>query len=422
MHLHELLNDATLSRRITRKILWIITFTVLLIFGLFHLNTVLLLLNNVLRLFQPFLTGIAIAFVLNVLVKLYEERVFGALKQKDTPLWNKIGRAVCVFLSIITIVLIFTGLIRYVVPELINSTHILTEYININAPIFVKQITLWANQTLLDFSVTSEQLQTMGLDWASLISRATQFTTDFMTSLLSITVNFASGIISFVMSFIFALYMLFDKEHLIGALKRILYAFLPEKHASSAIHVGSLANRIFTGFVTGQVTEAVIIGLLCYAGLSILRLPYALLISVIISLTALIPILGAYLGGCVGALILLIVNPIYALWFLIFLIALQQFEGNLIYPRVVGTSIGLPGIWVMLSILVWGNLFSVPGILIGVPATSVLYTLLRTATKERLEEKGISNEEVMTGISPAEPAKLDTTTEAPAEDSSNPNG
>ena len=173
--------------------------------------------------------------------------------------------------------------------------------------------------------------------------------------------------------------------------------------------MGSLASNIFSGFVTGQVTEALILGCLCYLGMSIIRLPYALLISVIVSLTSLIPILGAYLGGAIGAFILLIIDPLYCLWFLIFLVILQQVEGNLIYPRVVGTSIGLPGIWVLLAILVCGNLWGIPGILMGGPLCSVVYTLLRTATRDFLQKKGITDLQVEKNClaAPAD-ASLDT--------------
>ena len=183
--------------------------------------------------------------------------------------------------------------------------------------------------------------------------------------------------------------MLAGKEKLLRNLKRVLFAYQPEERAEKIVEIASLSNRIFTGFVTGQLLEAIILGVLCYIGMSIFGFSYPPLISTLVALTAIIPILGAYLGAGIGGFLLLLIDPMQCLWFLLFIVILQQIEGNVIYPRVVGTSIGLPGLWVLLAVVVCSDLFGVVGILLGVPAASVLYTLLRVNTTHRLRQKRI---------------------------------
>ena len=390
MKLKEWIDDPKCTQKTLKTAMLLIAFTVALVYVVFHLEQAGGFLNAVFTLFSPFLVGIAVAFVLNVLLRLFEDRIFAALKRRNSKVWQRCGRAVCVLLTFIVVFLILSAIIFFVVPELVRSVRVLTDAI----PGYAKSFTEWLNWVLTKFDLEQFKDAVTKINWTSMLSQASQITTDVVGSVATATMGVASGVFTFVMSLIFSVYMLFSKEKLLKNLKRVLYAFLPRKRAQKLISVGSLANSIFSGFVTGQLTEALILGCLCYLGMSIIQLPYALLISVIVSLTSLIPILGAYLGGAVGAFILLIINPMYCLWFLIFLVILQQVEGNLIYPRVVGTSIGLPGIWVLLAILVCGNLWGIPGILMGVPLFSVIYALLRTATRDLLQRKGISEREV----------------------------
>ncbi len=238
-----------------------------------------------------------------------------------------------------------------------------------------------------EYDLTFVQDFLTGFNWTTLLSDATKFTTDFLASLFNVTVNLASGLFSAIMGFIFSVYMLFGKERLIRGAKDSLRAFLPERAARIAGRVGRLTNRVFFSFVQGQLTECVILGVLCYVGMSILRLDYALLISSVVALGALIPILGAYIGAGVGAFILLLVHPIDALIFLIFLVILQQVEGNLIYPRVVGSSIGLPPLWTLFAVMFWGGVLGIVGIWIGTPVTAVVYRLFKTEVYARLRKR-----------------------------------
>ncbi|WP_101697634.1 AI-2E family transporter [Clostridium minihomine] len=391
MNWEEILSDPKLWKMIRRKLLFIILFTVGLIFALFHLDHVSSLVSYVLAVFGPFLVGICIAYVLNILVRIFEEKIFAPLNKKGWKFWLKIRRGISILLAFSVLSLFLNVIIVFIVPEFISSLHFFSD----NLPSYIKQFSNWITEIVNRFNQDASTQDLFKIDWTKPLERVTKTVSDLAGSLVSVTISVASGVISFILSIIFSIYLLFGKERLLRNIRRVLYAFFPKERVQKIVAVGSLANRIFKGFVTGQMTEAVIIGTLCYIGMMVMGLPYAILISVVISITSLVPILGAYLGGAVGAFVLLMIDPIYSLWFLIFLILLQQFEGNVIYPRVVGSSIGLPGLWVMLAILICGNLFGIGGILLGVPLFSVFYALLRQETALKLDEKGITEEEVM---------------------------
>lgn len=391
MKLEDMLSNSELSKTIFRKVLLVITFTIVLIFAIFHLDQVINLLKAGLSIISPFLIGIVIAFVLNILIKNLENKVFASLNKKNYKLWNKCRRGVCILIAFILVMVFATAIIFFVLPEFARSLKILVD----NAPQYIEKFTIMVDDFMKNFNVTQEKIGLLGIDWSSILSKVTNITTDFVGSLFDITMGVTSGLISFLMSIIFAIYMLFSKEKLLKNLRKFLYAFLPARIAKRTIEIGGLANSIFARFVSGQFTEALIIGVLCYLGMSILGLPYALLVSTIVCITSIIPIFGAYIGGFLGGFILLIINPVSCLIFVIFIVLLQQFEGNLIYPRVVGTSIGLPGMWVMLAIFVFGDLFGIGGILLGVPTASLIYFLLREAVGNRLKKKEISEKQIM---------------------------
>ena len=366
--LEEFFANKKLLRKIIKKILLIITFTVALIFALFNFDRVWGFITGAISLAAPFFIGIAIAFVVNVLLKFYEEKAFAFLNKRNGRIWKKIRRGVCIFLSFLTFVLVIGGIILFVVPELVNSVKVLTD----NAPSYINRLMQETTKLLEKWNVTQEQINALKLDWSSILTQATQVTTNFMGSVFNITVNVANGIFIMAMSFIFCMYMLVNKEKLTTNLKRVMYAYLPNRVAKRTIDVAILSNKIFSNFVRGQLTEACIWFFLIYLGMTVLRLPYALLISAIVALCSLIPIIGPYISMFTAGFILLLVNPWHTLTYLIFFLILQQIEGNLIYPRVVGTSIGLPGIWVLLAIILCGNLFGMVGILLGIPTFSVI--------------------------------------------------
>ena len=337
----------------------------------------------------PLLCGLVIAYVLNVFVHFFEDIVFRPFKNAKGKLWLKVKRPLAVLLAYLVVLLVVAFIAFFIIPGVVESMSVLGETLQKTLPETYQRALAWVTDFAQKHDLTFVQDFIKNFNWNGLITNVSQFTTDFVGSLVSVTVNVANAVFIFVMGFIFSVYMLFGKEKLLRGVKSTLLAFLPEKTSRRIARVGAVANQVFFAFIRGQLTECVILGTLCYIGMSILGLDYALLISSIVALGALIPILGAYIGCISGVLILLLIHPIDALIFLIFLLCLQQLEGNLIYPRVVGSSIGLPPVWTLFAVLFWSGLLGIPGILIGTPTTAVIYRLVRTSVRERLREKEI---------------------------------
>lgn len=399
MNLPELLTNRRFTKRLFRSVLAILLIGIAVIFGLFNTEKLLAVLNTLVAVFYPFFLGICIAFVLNVILKMYEEHVFAFLNRKNFKLWNRCRRMVCIALTYLTVFAILAAVVLFVLPELYQSL----QKFFANIPGYLRSVGVWATEQLHKLNIDTTQIDLLNVDWPSVITQASQMASDFMGNfyniMVSIATSVASGMFTFVMSMIFSAYMLSQKEHLLRGARRILYAFLPVHRVRRIIEISAITNRIFSGFVAGQLTESLILGCLCYIGMSIIGLPYALLISTIVCVCSLIPLLGAYISLFTGAFILLLSTPWGSfpwdsLWFVVFLLALQQFEGNIIYPRVVGTSIGLPGIWVLLAVIVCSGLMGIGGILIGIPATSVLYALFTQSVKNRLASRHIGSAQI----------------------------
>lgn len=395
MKLENFIKDEMFGKSFTKRMMFLVVFIVILVYGVFHVQEVIALLYSGVKMLAPFIIGIVIAFVVNIILKLFEEKVFSSLNKKNGKIWQKSKRGICILLSYIVIILFLVFVMFLIIPEVANSLNkIIT-----SAPAYAKETSTFilnlVNSLQLPRDVV-KQIESffMNLDWNSIISTVTTLTGNIATSIISITVGITSGAFTFFMSIIFSIYMLASKEKLILNAKRLLYAFVPKKVAVKAVSVGSMANDIFAKFVSGQCTEAIILGSLCYLGMSILRLDYSVLISVMLAVFSLVPIFGAFIAAGLGVLLLLLVKPISALVFLIFYIILQNIEGNLIYPRVVGNSVGLPAIWVMLSLTVMGSIFGFVGMLIAVPTFSVLYSVIKQESFKRLKKKNISTNEI----------------------------
>ncbi|MEG1687381.1 MAG: AI-2E family transporter [Angelakisella sp.] len=336
--------------------------------------------SGILGLLSPFLLGLVLAFMINVPMSQVERLLFSKVKQGKR-------RAFVRMLSLVITLALVVGLIFVVlflvVPELARSITVLGNSI----PGYLDQASKWAMQMSAEYPELFGSLSQLQLDWNSLLSTAMTFIQQGMSGLLSSTVGIAAGVFSGVFSFflavIFAIYTLLQKEKLHQQLIRVLQAFLPEQRCSRLLYISGLTNRAFTSFLSGQCLEAVILGTLFFVTLSILRFPYALLISVLTGFTALIPIFGAFIGCAVGAFLILMIQPMQAVWFIILFIVIQQLEGNLIYPKVVGGSIGLPSIWVLLAVTVGGSAMGIAGMLLFIPICSVLYTLLWEAVDRR---------------------------------------
>lgn len=338
----------------------------------------------------PVLGGMALAYILNVFVHFFEDIAFKPFEKSKSKVWAKLKRPVSVTLAYVVMLLVIVFVICFIIPSLADSMSVLTLTIQKNVPVYANKIMTLANEIAQKYDLQYMQDYLKGFDVSSLFTMlgdATKFTTDVLTHVFNVTANLASGVFSVVMGVIFSVYMLSGKERLIRGIKDAVRAFIPKRAAVVVAKVARLSNQVFFSFIRGQLTECVILGVLCYIGMSLLGLDYAMLISSVVALGALIPILGAYIGAAMGAFILLLVHPIDAVIFVAFLVILQQVEGNFIYPRVVGSSIGLPPIWTIFAVTFWGGVLGIIGIWIGTPLTAVFYRLFREQVYTRLGRK-----------------------------------
>ena len=345
-------------------------------------------LQALLSLASPFLLGCAIAFILNVPMRAVERHLGSGGKRLA-----KLRRPVAFMLTLALVagVLALAGLV--VVPNLGEAASSVAE----QAQSFFTQLP----ERLAELEARLPELQmalaSLEVDWTSLSNKALEMLQSLGKTLVnsgvggvlsgvSIVGSVVSGVSTFVIGLVFAIYLLLQKEKLGGQVRQCLYALLPER----VLEIAALSNRTFSSFLSGQCLEAVILGTMFAVSMAIFRTPYALLVGVLIALTALIPIVGAFIGCGVGALLILLVNPIQALLFIVLFLVLQQVEGNLIYPHVVGSSVGLPSIWVLAAVTVGGKLMGIIGMLLFIPLCSVLYALFRQYVKDRLSGKKIS--------------------------------
>ena len=300
----------------------------------------------------------------------------------------------CLALSVILVLGMISAMFLIIIPEIKSTITLISD----SMPEYVQETEAWIARVSDFLRAHGIDVPKYDIDIAKIADRITKSLSNMGASLFNMTVNATTSIVSSIydvlLSFVFAIYLLAQKEKLISQGQRILYAILPDKHYERLTGILRLSNHTFSSFVSGQLTEAVILGVLCFIGMLLFRMPYAAAASILVGFTALIPLLGSFIGTGIGAFLILFVDPPKALGFILFIIVLQQLEGNLIYPRVVSSSFGLPPMWVLLAVTVGGGLFGIPGMLVAVPITSICYTLLGQKTHRRLAARGIREEEL----------------------------
>ena len=383
-----------LSKTTMKRIMLLITFTVLLLVGVQRMDVVLGALGFLWGILSPMFVGAALAFVLNVPMSALERRLFPRTGGEKTKKGKKgvspaLARAVCLLLTFLLLALVILLLVLVVVPQLAESIASLGGYVAAAAGRFAA----WAEKQFAAYPEITSRLENLSINWAELAKNLWDFLTTGVGSVVSTTISATMRVFSAIsagfISFIFAIYLLLQKEKLGLQCRKALYALLPKRGADETIRVCSLSHKVFSSFITGQCVEAVILGAMFFVSMTILRIPYALLVGCLIAVTALIPIVGAFIGCIVGAFLLLMVSPMQALFFVVLFLILQQVEGNLIYPHVVGSSVGLPSIWVLVAVSVGGSLMGIAGMLVFIPLTSVLYALFREFVYQRLQAKGL---------------------------------
>lgn len=339
----------------------------------------------------PLILGCVMAYVLNILMVRLERIYF---PKSNSTLVLKSKRPVCITLSLAILFLIVFFVLYLVIPQVVDCFVIISK----DVPQAVDKIISFMIEKSDELPALQKQLTELDLDWGSIFDKISSGlmtgTKGFLTSATTIVGSFVGAVVNVVIGLIFSLYVLACKEDVGDKLNRVLKAFLKKNVYEKLSYVGKVVHQCFSSFIVGQVTEAVILGTLCALGMSLLRLPYAGPIGALVGLTALIPVFGAYIGAAFGVFMIITVDPRQALLFLIYLVILQQVEGNLIYPKVVGSSIGLPGIWVLAAIMIGSGLGGVVGMLLGVPVAASAYKLLRNATKKREEQNGMKADNV----------------------------
>ncbi|MGM9834511.1 MAG: AI-2E family transporter [Bacilli bacterium] len=364
-----------------KRIMIIVAFGVILFWGLNNLGTIGHFLLKVWKLFTPFVIGAVIAFILNLPCTKIENFL-----KKHIKKYNKsLIRAISIVLSLVIFLAIIVLICFLLIPELIENIELLIDVI----PGFIKDKEEWAVSLLESYPELQDKIIETFSDSTTINSIMVTVLNYFVNSFFNIITGIVSGIVTFVTAIVFAIYALSQKEYLARGFKKILYAYTKKEVADKVIEIADLANRTFTNFISGQCFEAIILGCIFFVVMTIMKLPYALIISVLISFTALIPMFGAMIAACVGAILIAVINPVQALLFIIVFLIIQQIENNFIYPKVVGNSVGLSAMWTLIAVMVGGSLMGITGMIIGLPLASIIYAILRSETNNIINKKKI---------------------------------
>jgi predicted PurR-regulated permease PerM len=364
--------------RRAKWLIGIIAVCIVIYAGVQNIGTVGKVVGGLFNLIFPLILGLILALILNVPLRPLEKHFF----PRSNQAWvKKIRRPCCILIALLIILSVLTGVLLLVVPELVSAIGVLGE----SVVDVINSAQDWSLQHDLAETPVGSFLMKLELNWnaiqSSLFEWAKGGVADILGTTASVIGTLAGRVINFTVALVFAIYILSGKERLKGQAVRLIHAWVPEKFSETVLHVGAVFGDAFRKFVAGQTIEAIILGSLCFLGMWIFRFPYAPMIGALVGVTALVPMLGGLIGGFVGALMILPESFTKAILFVVFLVILQQLEDNLIYPRVVGSSMGLPAIWVLAAITVGGSMGGVVGMLFSVPVASALYRLLREATE-----------------------------------------
>lgn len=371
------------NRKNVRMILLIIAFAVVLYTAAQNLASVYGAVKTVWNVFGVVITGLAMAFVLNVPLKLFEDRVFYGMSEDRRPLVRRLRRAVSLVCALVVSLGVIVILIAVVLPQL---TQTVTE-VATRLPEYISAVVNWINEFLAKFDIEIEALKEFTVDWEKVFKDLSTYLKEgnVINTATDVGTAAASTVMNTFLGLVVAVYVLAQKERIGRFARRCIDAFLPKRASSAISRVASMASETFSSFVAGQLADSCILGILCYICMLIFRFPYPEVISVVIGVTSLVPMVGSFIGEVIGALLILIVSPLKALLFVIMVLAIQQVDGAFIYPRIVGKSVGLPGVAVFCAVIVGGNIAGVLGAVMGVPVCAVLYALLKEAVASRLE-------------------------------------
>mgnify|MGYP000011247228 FL=1 len=381
-----------LDPKTTKKILFFIAFGAVCFAAVTNFEKLISVLGGVISVFRPVITALCIAFVLNVLLSALENKAFAFMDKSKRGFVKKAKRPLCLTLTYLIALGLIVLLISVIIPDVIDTCVNLAEKL----PALMNDVRVFTEDTLEKFNLSQNFIPNIEIDWTKAAGTIKDYLVNYSDrifgSAYSFTTSVFSGVYNTVFSVMISVYILACKEKIGRFTVKCIDAFAPKKAAAAVYHVSSLTYGCFAKFIGGQLTESVILGVLCFIGMTVFRFPNATVISVFICATSLIPIVGATLGVIVGFLLIFISSPVKALLFIVFFVVLQQLEGSLIYPRVVGKSVGLPGVIVVCAVLVGGNIGGIFGALVSVPTSAVLYILLKEAVERRTPKENTENE------------------------------
>lgn len=376
-----------LSKDNMKKIMLLIVFTILILVGVTNVDKVWGVIKILLNIIFPFILGGAIAFIINMPMRCIEKNIFRRGSEKYQKAVKKIARPVSLVLSLVLILAVVVLVFFVVVPQLGDTVIRLSNDIRQ----FWPQVQEWAIRLFEDNPEVVDWINSIEINWDKIVQGGIEFLKTGAGTILGSTYSVAKTIVSaatnFVIAFVFAVYIVLQKEKLSVQVSKIMYAFLPEKVVKKIQAVCLLTHKTFSNFLTGQCLEAVILGSMFFVVMVVFSFPYPLLVGVLIAFTALIPIFGAFIGCFVGTFLILMENPMQAIAFVAIFLILQQIEGNLIYPHVVGSSVGLPSIWVLVAVTLGASVMGIVGMLVFIPLLSVIYTLFRGYVYKRLKSR-----------------------------------
>ena len=381
-----------LNKNTILKILGIISFAVILCVSLVNFGEVLKWLGFLWTVAFPFVLGGTIAFCVNIPMSFFEKKIFGNIvdsnkENRSTKIRKALARPISLFLTVVCILIVVAIIVVVLVPQLTATF----ESVRQTMIAFMPRAQAWLEMLFEGNTDIVEFIDSIEIDWGNILQNVKDFVFSGAGSVLSYTMNATVQAVNFVtttfISVVFSIYILTQKETLARQFTRLLQAIFREKVVEKICYVAALSHRTFSRFITGQCLEACILGSMFFVAMLVFRFPYALLVGILIGVTSLIPIVGGFIGCFIGAFLILMVNPMQALLFVIMFLIIQQIEGNLIYPHVVGNSVGLPSMWVLFAVSVGGSLMGVVGMLIFIPLTSVFYSLLREWVNFRIREK-----------------------------------
>ncbi len=364
-----------------RNLLKVIIIAIIIYWGINNFGIIGTVFGKIIEIVFPFILGGALAFILNIPMTFFENKLSKIKNKKRKSLINKnLIRFISLILAIIVITFILYLIINLIVPELIDIIKLLVS----NIPYYAEEINKFINSNTENIQEIDSLISGMNFDTDSIKNELMEILSSVLSSSVSLVMGVVGLITNLIIAIIFAIYILTSKEKLKNQVLRIIKAYCKKEKAIKIIEIGRITNKTFKNFLTVQALEATILGSLCIIGMLILKIPYAVPIGVLVGVTALIPVVGAFIGIIIGAILILSAEPIKVITFIIFVLILQQVEGNVIYPRVVGGSVGLPGMWVLVAVTVGGSLFGILGMLLGVPVFSVIYSMIKKDTEKRL--------------------------------------